>query len=219
MEQEIIAGLVARGMSLPVAQGVVANMKAESNLQPGINEISPVVPGSRGGFGLNQWTGPRRVAYEQFAAERGKPLDDLQTQLDFTMFELQGPERAAYAALQGVQNPLEAARIYSEQFLRPGIPNMDKRLSYAADIAGMPMPDMPMSMSQPGYGAPMMPMQAADPFEGMGLLSRFAASRGIEQDAEAAPLDNLLNIITQKKDPRLAEEAKRRGGFFGLLGA
>lgn len=119
MEQEIIAGLVARGMSLPVAQGVVANMKAESNLQPGINEISPVVPGSRGGFGLNQWTGPRRVAYEQFAAERGKPLDDLQTQLDFTMFELQGPERAAYAALQGVQDPLEAARIYSSSFCAP----------------------------------------------------------------------------------------------------
>lgn len=217
MEQQIIAELVARGLSLPVAQGIVANMKAESNLHPGINEIAPVVPGSRGGYGLNQWTGPRRVAYEQFAAERGAPLDDLQTQLDFTLYELQGPERAAYTALQGVQDPIEAARIYSEQFLRPGIPNMGKRLGYAADLAGMPMPDMPLAMGQP---APMMgQMQPADPFEGMGLLSRFAASRGIAQDAEAAPLANLLNIITQKKDPRLAEEAKRRGGFFGLLGA
>jgi hypothetical protein len=217
MEQEILAGLVARGMPLHIAQGVVANMKAESNLQPGINEIAPVVPGSRGGFGLNQWTGPRRVAYEQFAANRGAPLDDLQTQLDFTMYELQGPERSAYEALQGAQDPLEAARIYSERFLRPGIPNMDKRLGYAAEIAGMPMPDMPLSMGRPVSGP--MPMQAADPFEGMGLLSRFAASRGIAQDAEAAPLANLLNIITQKKDPLLAEEAKRRGGFFGLLGA
>ena len=217
MEQEIIAGLLARGVSLPVAQGIVANMKAESNLQPGINEISPVVPGSRGGFGLNQWTGPRRVAYEQFAAERGAPLDDLQTQLDFTMYELQGPEKAAYAALQGVQDPLEAARIYSERFLRPGIPNMDKRLGYAADIAGMPMPDTAMSMGRPVSG-PMPMMQPADPFEGMGLLSRFAASRGIAQDAEAAPLANLLNIITQKKDPRLAQAAQQRGGFFGLLG-
>lgn len=217
MEQEIIAGLLARGVSLPVAQGIVANMKAESNLQPGINEISPVVPGSRGGFGLNQWTGPRRVAYEQFAAARGAPLDDLQTQLDFTMYELQGPERAAYAALQGVQDPIEAARIYSEQFLRPGIPNMARRLGYAADIAGMPLPDMPMSMGRPA--GQFMPMQPADPFEGMGLLSRFAASRGIAQDAEAAPLVNLLNIITQKKDPRLAELAQQRGGFFGLLGA
>jgi hypothetical protein len=143
MEQQIIAELIARGVSPPVAQGIVANMKAESNLQPGINEISPVVAGSRGGFGLNQWTGPRRVAYEQFAAERGAPLDDLQTQLDFTMYELQGPERAAYSALQGVQDPIEAARIYSEKFLRPGIPNMDKRLGYAADIASRFDPNDP----------------------------------------------------------------------------
>lgn len=213
MEQQIIAELVARGFSLPVAQGIVANMKAESNLQPGINEIAPVVPGSRGGYGLNQWTGPRRVAYEQFAAERGKPFDDLQTQLDFTMYELQGPERAAYAALQGVTNPIDAARIYSEQYLRPGIPNMDKRLAYAADIAGMPMSDMAMA----GMGS--MPMQPADPFAGMGLLSRFAASRGIAQDAEASPISNLLNIITQKEDPRLKALAQERGGFFGLLGA
>jgi hypothetical protein len=52
----------------------------------------------------------------------------------------------------------------------------------------------------------------------MGVLSRLAASRGIAQDADAAPIVNLFNILTQKKDPRLAEAAKARGGFFGLLG-
>jgi hypothetical protein len=79
------------------------------------------------------------------------------------------------------------------------------------------MPSAPMAMGQP---APMMgQMQPTDPFAGMGLLSRFAASQGIAQDAEGAPLANLLNIITQKKDPRLADLAKQRGGFFGLLGA
>jgi len=62
-------------------------------------------------------------------------------------------------------------------------------------------------------------MQSADPFEGMGLLSRFAASRGIAQDAEASPIMNLLNIITQKEDPRLKQIAQQRGGFLGLLGA
>jgi hypothetical protein len=215
MEQEIIAGLVARGIPLHIAQGMVANMKAESNLQTGINEINPVVPGSRGGFGLNQWTGPRRVAYEQFAAQRGAPLDDLQTQLDFTMFELQGPEKAAFTALQGATNPFEAAQIYSDQFLRPGIPNMNRRLGYAAEISGMPAPDMP-STQQPMMGGMMQPK---DPFSGMSLLSRFAASRGISQDAKAMPITNLLNIATQKKDPRLKELAQQRGGFFGLLGA
>jgi hypothetical protein len=73
-------------------------------------------------------------------------------------------------------------------------------------------PGTPMATMQPM-------MQPTDPFEGMGLLSRFAASQGIAQDAEGAPLANLLNIITQKKDPRLADLAKQRGGFLGLLGA
>lgn len=215
MQDQIIAGLLQRGVSLPVAQGIAANMRAESNLNPGINEANPVVPGSRGGYGLNQWTGPRRVAYERFAAERGVPLNDLQTQLDFTMYELQGPERQAYDALQGVNDPVQAARIYSEKFLRPGVPHMDKRLAYAAEIAGSPSIPAPLAMGQPMQ----MPGAQRDPFEGMGLLSRLAASRGISQDAEAAPLANLLNIITQKKDPALAEIAQTRGGFFGLLGA
>ena len=57
-----------------------------------------------------------------------------------------------------------------------------------------------------------------DPFADMGLLSRLAASRGISQSADAAPISNLFNILAQKKDPRLAEAAKARGGFFGLLG-
>ena len=142
MEQQIIAGLMARGLSLPVAQGIAANMIAESGLNPGINEIAPLVPGSRGGYGLNQWTGPRRRQFEAFAAQQGRPLDDLDVQLDFTLWELGNTERAAAAALQGVTDPIEAARIYSERFLRPGIPHMDRRLSEAARLAGMPAPDM-----------------------------------------------------------------------------
>ncbi len=138
MEAEILAGLVNRGVSLPVAQGIVANMIAESNLNPDINEIAPLVPGSRGGYGLNQWTGPRRRQFEAFAAERGVPTSDLNTQLDFTLWELQNTERRAWNALQGVDDPITAARIYSEQFLRPGIPNMDKRLGEAARLAGLP---------------------------------------------------------------------------------
>lgn len=142
MEQQIIAGLMARGLSLPVAQGIAANMIAESGLNPGINEIAPLVPGSRGGYGLNQWTGPRRRQFEAYAAERGKPLDDLDLQLDFTLWELGNTERAAGMALQGVTDPTEAARIYSEKFLRPGIPHMDRRLAEAARLAGMPAPEL-----------------------------------------------------------------------------
>lgn len=139
MEQQIIQGLLARGIPLPVAQGIVANMIAESGLNPGINEAAPVVAGSRGGYGLNQWTGPRRRQYEAFAAERGVSPDDLNAQLDFTVYELQGPEKAAWSALQGAGDAETAARIYSERFLRPGMPHMDKRLSEARRVAGLPV--------------------------------------------------------------------------------
>ena len=138
MEQEVLAGLVQRGIPLPVAQGIVANMIAESRLDPGINEIAPLVEGSRGGYGLNQWTGPRRRQYEAFAADRGVQPNDLNAQLDFTLWELQNTEKGAWNALQGVNDPIEAARIYSEKFLRPGIPHMDRRLSEAARLAGVP---------------------------------------------------------------------------------
>lgn len=84
-----------------------------------------------------------------------------------------------------------------------------------AGEGGAMQPGTPM-----GQPAPMMgQMQPSDPFKGMGLLSRFAASRGIAQDAEASPIANLLNIITQKEDPRLKQIAQQRGGFLGLLGA
>jgi hypothetical protein len=133
---QIIAGLIERGMAPHIAQGVAANMMAESRLDTGINEIAPLVPESRGGFGLNQWTGPRRTALEAAAEARGVPVDDLGFQLDYTMEELGGAESRAMQALQGATTAEEAARIYSEQFLRPGIPHMDRRLAYARQFAG-----------------------------------------------------------------------------------
>lgn len=112
-------GLVQRGLPPHVADAFVLNFQDESGLDPSINEHSPLVPGSRGGFGLSQWTGPRRVALERFAADRGAPVDDVDTQLDFLVSELQGPERdAAQAILSSPDTPTAAAAIVN-RFLRP----------------------------------------------------------------------------------------------------
>lgn len=129
----IKAGLVARGLPEHVAEGFVMNFQDESGLNPGINEAAPTVPGSRGGFGLYQLTGPRRRAYEAYAAERGVPLDDVDAQLDFMMMELQGPEAAAWSKISGTQNAGEAGAAIVNSFLRPA---EEHRASRAAEYLG-----------------------------------------------------------------------------------
>lgn len=154
MEQQLIEGLKARGVPQTQAIGIVANMIAESGLNPGINEISPTVAGSRGGYGLNQWTGPRRRQFEAFAKDRGASLSDVDTQLDFTVWELANTEKAAGSALASTKTPEEAARVYSERFLRPGIPHLDSRLSHARRLSGGGQGNALAAQPQQQFGQP-----------------------------------------------------------------
>lgn len=129
--EQILQGLLQRGFPAHVAQGIIGNIAVESGFDPSINEIAPLVPGSRGGFGLFQHTGPRRRALEAFASQTGRPLADIDTQLDFVVQELGTTEKAAADALKGAKTTEEAARIFSEKFLRPGIPHLDQRIAAA----------------------------------------------------------------------------------------
>lgn len=112
-------GLIRRGMAPHHAEAFVINGDDESNLDPNINEASPIVPGSRGGFGIMQWTGPRRKALETYAAERGAPVGDADLQMDFLMQELQGPEREAAATIFAAPDVGTAAAAVVNKFLRP----------------------------------------------------------------------------------------------------
>lgn len=123
----VISGLVQRGLPRHVAEGFAMNIGDESGFDPGINERNPTVPGSRGGFGLYQLTGPRRRAYEAFAAQRGAPLNDPDAQLDFLVRELQGPEQKAAQSILGAQTAGEAGAAIVRSFLRPAAEHRDRR--------------------------------------------------------------------------------------------
>jgi hypothetical protein len=127
MADWFIDGLVQRGMPRHVAEAFAWNARDESRMDPGINEIAPLVPGSRGGFGLMQWTGPRRRALEAFAAERGVDVADPNLQLDFLMYELGGPESSAAKAIFGAADTPTAAAAIVNKFLRPAEVNRAKR--------------------------------------------------------------------------------------------
>jgi hypothetical protein len=142
---EIREKLIARGLPPHIAEGFVMNFQDESGLNPGINERNPIVPGSRGGFGLYQLTGPRRVDYETFARERGVDPSDVDAQLDFMMMELQGPESAAARSIMSAPDAGSAAAAIVTDFLRPSAEYRDQRaaryLGAPAQSRFRPMPE------------------------------------------------------------------------------
>lgn len=115
----IVKGLMDRGLPQHIAEGFAMNMKDESGLNPGINEVDPIVEGSRGGYGLYQLTGPRRRQYESFAQERGTDFSDPEAQLDFLMWELENTERGAAKSIFETETAGEAGAAIVNKFLRP----------------------------------------------------------------------------------------------------
>lgn len=132
----IRSGLVARGLPEHVADGFMMNFQDESNLNPGIEEQVANVHGTKG-FGLAQWTGPRREALTQFARSQGKPVSDVDVQLDFLMTELQGSERGAAQSILSAQDAPSAASAIVNDFLRPAEEHRARRVAeYTGGNAG-----------------------------------------------------------------------------------
>lgn len=118
------------------AAGVVGNLAHETGGFKHMQEISPVVPGSRGGFGFAQWTGPRRKAFEAWSAENGLDPTSYEANYGFLQHELKNtPEGAVLGPLSQAQTADQAAQVFSNQFLRPGVPAMGSRQQFAQKFA------------------------------------------------------------------------------------
>lgn len=150
--EELYQGLIQRGLPPHIAQGFVVNALDESGLNPSINEIAPLVPGSRGGGGLFQWTGPRRRSLEAFAQQQGSRWDDPGVQMDFLLHELQGHERGAWNAIQRASTAEDAAAAIVNRFLRPAESHRARReLKYRGGVTVLA--EAP-SNALAGYSAP-----------------------------------------------------------------
>lgn len=171
-------GLINRGLPEHVADAFLLNMQDESGLNPGINEASPTVPGSRGGFGLYQLTGPRRVAYEQYAQQLGVDPSNVDAQLDFMMSELQGPEARAYQSIMAAPDTGSAAAAIVNDFLRPAEEHRARR---AAQYTG---------------GAPTQVAQGPD----LAMLME-AASNPWLSDSQKSVINSMIAQQMQQQDP------------------
>ncbi|WP_213775433.1 phage tail tip lysozyme [Bradyrhizobium sp. dw_78] len=97
------SALIAKGYSPIAAAGIVGNVVHESG-------VDPTAVGDNGtSGGLAQWHNERLTALKAFAAAQGKPVSDLQTQVDFIDHELHTTEAGTLAKLQAATTPEDAA--------------------------------------------------------------------------------------------------------------
>jgi hypothetical protein len=143
--QEVLSYLVAKGVPRNHALGMISNIRAESGFRPTINEVAPLVKGSRGGFGLFQHTGSRRRALEALPNFR-----DWKTQVDFTLSE---PDTQRYLS-QDFNSPEDASRWFTTQWERPANAKQkaEQRLKYlpGADVRLASNDPLPPEMQAPG---------------------------------------------------------------------
>lgn len=184
----IRSGLIARGLPSHVADAFIMNFQDESGLNPGINEANPIVPGSRGGFGLAQWTGPRRRALEQFASQRGAPASDTDTQLDFLMTELQGPESGAFQAIMSSPDTGSAAASIVNKFLRPAEQHRESRVAKYTGGA---------SPSSPAGGA-----RAASQIQPPASDQTFGTMAPMMAGMQGTPVPSAVADYANSKDPK-----------------
>jgi len=124
------------GMPQHVAIGIAGALAGESGGFTQMQELKPTVPGSRGGAGYAQWTGPRRNQFEAYGdtdniGSYDKNYGFLRHELDNTS------EGNVLHKLAGAKTAEQAQRLFTDNFLRPGIPNYEGRDNWTRRVAGL----------------------------------------------------------------------------------
>lgn len=113
------------------AAAILGNLGAECNGFTQLQEVWPLVAGSRGGYGWAQWTGPRRKQFEAFCEERELPKNSDQANYGFLKEELQGSHKRALEELKAEQTLAGAVEAFMESYEGPAVPNPGPRTRWA----------------------------------------------------------------------------------------
>lgn len=119
------------GLTELQAAGLLGNLGHESGGFQSLQERRPVVKGSRGGWGLAQWTGPRRRAMEAWCRTRRLDPADREANYGYLCEELRGSEAEALVALKRTATLESATETFCTLFERPGIVALDSRLAWS----------------------------------------------------------------------------------------
>lgn len=118
-------------LDLLSAVAIIGNAGHESGGFKSLQEIKPLVPGSKGGYGIMQWTGPRRREAEAYWKRNNLNPTDMMANYKFLYVELKGPEGRVIQRLKNIDGLDNKVEVFSDTFLRPGIKHMDARKVWA----------------------------------------------------------------------------------------
>lgn len=134
---------IKNGFSQHAAAAIVGNLMLESG-DPTLNKTNSIgdkkLGPSGSSYGMGQWRLDRRTALKNFAAKRGKPMSDFETQLEFILDEINNGQKQ-YKILEGLNSAKtveEATKSFMNTFERPNkdpkINGIQKRIEYAKSL-------------------------------------------------------------------------------------
>lgn len=107
------------GLTIDQASGLVGNLGYESRGFATLQEMKPLVAGSKGGYGWAQWTGPRRRNFEKWCVENALfPYSD-EANYGFLLHELLGDFKTFAARLRQMRSVEDACRLTHKEYETP----------------------------------------------------------------------------------------------------
>lgn len=150
----VFGKLLEGGMEPHIAAGMVGNLVGES----GAGLHTGAIGDGGNAIGIGQWNGPRKRQLEKFAAARERPWTDLDTQVEFLLWERASSEAASWRLVDAATTAREAAVLISNHVWRPGVPHLSRRVGAAELIArqfeGGTVPKWLHEVTAPGGDAP-----------------------------------------------------------------
>jgi hypothetical protein len=168
-----IMALLIRDFDLSVedAAAILGNLGHESNGLTALQEISPTVKGSAGGYGWAQWTGPRRRDFMDYCARNHfMPASD-QANYKWLFLDLSGDYKSAIAGVKKAKTLADKVKAFELAFERAGVKHYESRNAWAARAldayqakakSGITLPDWAVT-SKVAAPAPAKPVDAPEP--------------------------------------------------------
>lgn len=113
------------------AAAVMGNAGHESIGFTTLQEMKPVVKGSKGGYGWFQWTGPRRRLFEAYCDRNKLNPASREANYAFLFVELTGSEKGAVAKTKAAKGLQAKTKAFELAYERAGVKHYPSRYEWA----------------------------------------------------------------------------------------